>query len=302
MRSKRDDSHPPEIAMAPRAVPATVCARLLFGGFMNQFGWFFVGFGMIFVWVFAAAADFSGVHAFRGELETTPGTIDGSEQTSYSEGGSEHTDGTPVFAVRYTFTDADENEYAGMSYQTGTGLDAGTAVTVEYPRGRPEMSRIRGMRRAPFGPWVAFVLIFPLIGAVFVLNGLRRGMRGLRLLKHGDGAFGTLKRKEATNVQVNDRTVYELTFAFTARDGQTYEMIAKSHHPERLEDERRELLMYDPGRPARAVLLDALPGSPRIDEYGQVRAGSLRAGLLVASLPVVTLVGHGVYAWLRFGS
>jgi hypothetical protein len=149
-----------------------------------------------------------------------------------------------------------------------------------------------------FGAGAAFVVIFPLVGLVFVLIGLRGGRRAAHLLANGKLTTGTLKSKVATNTRVNNQTVYKLTFEFQAEEGGTYETVVRTHVVHRLVDEPQERLLYDPFFPARAVLLDNLPGSPRIDPTGQLRA-SATAPLYVL-LPAISLFGHGAYAFLRF--
>ncbi|MGD8453005.1 MAG: DUF3592 domain-containing protein [Phycisphaerae bacterium] len=294
------DANPlPMIADPPRAVPLLVRGRVLCGGFANQFGWLFLGFGLVFVWIFVGFGDVSSIFIFRGELDTAMGHVTHGEKTSFSEGGDENNDGTPIYAIHYTFTDEDDRTYDGVSYATGRELDAGANVTIEFPAGSPETSRIRGMRRAPFGALVLITWVFPLVGAIFVVAGLRKGVRGGYLLRNGRLAHGRLLDKKTTNTRINNRMVYKLTFAFEADDGVTYEAIARSHEPEKLEDEADELLLYDPLRPEKAVLLDNLPGQPRFDEFGQIRTGSVRAALRVLILPAVTIIGHGLYALLR---
>ena len=76
--------------------------------------------------------------------------------------------------------------------------------------------------------------------------------------------------------------------------------MAKTHRPEVLEDEEQELLLYDPSRPGYAVMLDNLPGNPRIDSAGDIRAGSAASALLVLVIPATALIGHGIYIYLRF--
>jgi len=261
----------------------------------------FAGFGMVFVWVFVPAVGITTLFAFRGELETAKGVVDRREKTHYSVGGDDHSDGTPVYAIHYTFADADENPHSGVSYSTGGGPSQGSRVTIEYRASEPETSRVRGLRAAPFGPWASFVVIFPIVGVGMLLTGLLRGRRGVRLLKHGHAALGTLQHKEPTNTTINNRRVFKLTFAFKADDGQEYEAIAKSNMPEKLEDEEQELLMYDPAAPQRAVMMDELPGSPRFDEFGQIRPSSMGASVRVLLIPLASLIGHGLYALLRYG-
>ena len=41
-------AQPFSFSLPPRDVPLTVRLQVLFGGFLNQFGWLFFGFGMVF--------------------------------------------------------------------------------------------------------------------------------------------------------------------------------------------------------------------------------------------------------------
>ncbi len=284
----------------PRSVPIAVRARVLFGGILSQFGWLFLGFGLIFGWVFGLQTDVTGMFLFRGELSVGQGTITASEETPYYEGGDEHTKGTAVYASRYTWLGPDERWREGVSYAVGRRLEPDAPVTIEYATGKPEVSRIRGMRRSPFAVWAAFVFIFPLIGLCIVAVGLRRGLKANRLLGHGCLALGRLQSKAATNTKVNDRPVYNLTFAFEDQDGSTCEAHARSHTPEELEDDAEEPLLYDPANPAYSVMLDNLPGAPRIDESGGIQSGNSAAAAASLLLPAATLIGHGSYLYLRF--
>lgn len=119
------------IAGPPRPVPLLVRLRVLFGGFINQFGWFFFGFGLIFVWAFTLKADLTSWYVFRGRLENAEGVITTSRKTNMSVGGSKHSDGMPVYGHSYRFVGPDGIEYKGISYQTGGGLREGQKVTIE---------------------------------------------------------------------------------------------------------------------------------------------------------------------------
>jgi hypothetical protein len=284
----------------PRRVPMSVRCRVLFGGFLNQMGWALFGFGMIFVWAFLPASDFASMVYFRGHLITAQGKITKCEKTSFSVGGGEHTDGTPVYANYYRFTH-DGQDIKGVSYGTGMQRRPGTTVTIEISPGNLNRSRIQGMRTQPVGPWVAFVLLFPMIGLVMMGIGLRHGFKATRLLTQGLVGRGRLIDKKATNTSFNDQRVYQFTFEFEDTDGYTHRATAKTHHLSMLEDEAEEPLLYAPADPSYAVLLDILPGSPRIDEQGQIQSPSgLLGSLLVLVIPMVTLVGNGLYIMWRY--
>ncbi len=288
------------LAGPPRSVPLLVRLKVLLGGFFSQFGCFFFGFGMIFVWAFTMNADLTSWRRFRGPLETAEGTVIRSEKTSFSVGGSEHSKGTPIYATHYSFVGPGGIEYSGVSYAKGNKLPTGRKVTVEYPQSKPDTSRIRGMRTSPMGLFGLFPIIFPVLGLCFMTMGVRKGIKGNRLLTIGRQGTGRLKSKVATSTKINKRPVYKLTFEFTTPDGSKHEAIGKTHMPEKLEDEAQEPLLYDPLRPANAVMLDALPGSPRIDNNGNITAGSTGAALLSLVLPTAAILGHAGYIYVRF--
>jgi len=288
------------LAQPPRPVPLLVRMKVLLGGFFVQFGCFFFGFGMIFVWAFTLNSDLTSWYHFRGPLETVEATVLNSQRTAFSVGGSEHRKGTPIYANHYWFVGPDVVEYKGVSYRKGGQLEKGQKVTVEYPPGQPQKSRIKGMRTSPVGLFGLIPIIFPVVGLCLVAVGLRRGIRGNRLLAIGRQTTGKLKSKARTGTKINNRSVFKLTFEFAAGDGTIHEAVAKSHKPELLEDEAEEPLLYDPLRPAYAVMLDALPGSPRIDANGDIRAGSAGAALLCLAVPAVTILGHAGYIYVRF--
>ena len=287
--AQMDRKYSYDLALPPRHVPWLVRGQLLFGGCLNQFGWLWLGFSLIFVWLFVLNADLSAVLFTLEAVETSSGVVSAVEETHASE------DDVPVYAYHYSFRVEElETAYRGVSYSTGRYFEPEQEVVVEYLKRDPRISRIEDTRRAEFGPWVLLVLIFPLFGLVFVIIGLKNGFKANRLLAHGKVGLGVLTSKEATNVEVNDQTVYKLTFEFTADDGTLYEIVTKTHLPHSLEDEAEERLLYDPYRPNYAVMLDNLPGAPDIDEMGNIRPVGLRSAWLVLGLPALTLVGHGM--------
>lgn len=141
------------------------------------------------------------------------------------------------------------------------------------------------------------VLLFPAIGLGMIYVGLSKGLRALRLLTHGIPASGRLVREEATSVQINDTPVIAMTFEFKTVDGRTARCVAKTHLTRDLKDDAEEPLVYAPEDPTVAVLLDDLPGKPRINEASVVRS---REGWVwhLLLLPVGTLLMHVVWTAL----
>jgi len=288
----------PSLRRGPRRIPLSTRLVVVFGGGLAFFGWFFFAFGMVFVWVFAGNADWSSLIHFRGSLQTATGQVTASEKTGFSEGGDDHHDGTPVFALHYRFNLGGTN-YEGVSYRLGSVGRVGDRVSVEFPAGRPGLSRVRGLKRAPMSLWAAVVLIIPTIGLATVLPGVWRGMRGLRLLAHGELVTGKLIRKEPTSVKVNNLPVYKLVFHFIDLLGQVREATTKTHQTQRLEDDAAEQIFYDPQNPDQAVLLDSLPGRRYLGERGEMRPAGFGAALRVMLLPLVALAVVAVGCWWK---
>ena len=282
-------TNPYALAYPPRSVPLLVRIQAIFGGFSSQFGWLFFGFGMVFVWVFGLSTAINSTYFWLNTVETASGTVASIQDTNASENEQ------PVMANQYIFrVERLEQEFRGESYTTGSQYSVGDEVTIEYVAANPNISRIQGTRAGTFSAWALCVVgIFPLVGLVFISVSFMQSFTGTRLLKNGKVTTGRLIDKSPTNTRINDQTVYNLTFEFTAADGRRRKAFARSHKPHNLEDEALEQIVYDPRRPANAVLVDNLPGSPDIDEFGEIHTGSVAKSLLVLILPLFVITVHG---------
>jgi hypothetical protein len=265
---------------------------MLFGGAASQIGWFLLGFGSIFFWIFAWHADLSGWRFRPGSVAQTSGDALGCSDTHYHVGGTESHRGTPVYKNSYRYT-VNGNRYEGASYATGRCVTDGS-VTVEYLLSQPEVSRIMGMRRDLLSPWTILAALLPGAGLALVIAGLVKGRRAVRLLRDGLPAPARLIKKASTGATTFGHADYRMTFEYSAQSGAIGRVTVRTHLPERLEDEQRELLLYDPSAVASAVLLDDLPGTVSVDETGQPKAGGSRRFLL---LPALTILGNGLYIW-----
>jgi hypothetical protein len=247
----------------PRHVDVFSQAVLLLSGFKQQMGWGFFAFGMLFFWIFGMQSTVTKIFSPLGETREVQG------QVVQSEGTNAYENEAQVF--RYTFTYIDEyREYEGTSYGFRF-YEAGSTVPVTYSVKHPERAYITGSRRSVFSAWVLFVVLFPAIGLAMILVDFIRNRQYLRLLKVGQATTGVMKKKEATGstVTINDQKypVYKYTFQFEV-GGKTFESMAKTHRTQRLEDESREIILYDHFNPAHNVLFDSVAISPRIDEAG----------------------------------
>lgn len=196
----------------------------------------------------------------------------------------------------------DGSEYEGVSFQTtrSTRYRDGDPVTIEYPQGRPEISRIKGMRRGPVRFMGLIPLPFLLLGLLMILDSIRECVKANRLLALGEQTTGRLKSKEEKGQ--GETTFYKLTFEFNTHEGTTYQTMVESQTGDitKLEDQAEEPLLYDPRRPSYAVMLDDLPGEPRIQQDGTIRAGPAIKTIMALIIPLATIIGHGIYLYIKF--
>lgn len=283
-----------------RHVPFSTALAVLFGGFFVQFGAGFFAFGMIFWWVFGAQADVTSWYRFSGELQRTTGVALACEHTGITEGGGDHSPGTPIYRIEYEYYELQgSTPITGICFATGMNPAPGQQVEIEYEPGNPAVSRIVGTRKSAIDAWGIFVALFPALGLIFMGLGLRGNLRAVRVLRTGKLARGKLVEKQATNTRINNRTVYRLTFEFQDEQGRIYRVSGKTHITELLEDEELERLLYDPNHPEGGVLVDALPGRPEITPDGEIRGASPGATLLRMLLPVGGVAVHvAVGVWL----
>ncbi len=292
------DRRIPSFSGVPRRVPLRTLLAVLLGGFSTRIGWVSLTIGLAVGWTFARHADYSAPVFALLRKETANGVVLEVRETRATEGGSDDTPGRRIYQIRYAFV-AQGREREGVSYTSWDPPSPGQRVTVEYLASDASLSRIRGMRRAVFGPFAALALIFPLLGVWPLVHGLREGIQGCWLLRRGRLARARLKDIRPTNVSINNRPVMALTFEFRAQDGMDYQIVAKSHQPERLEDEAEEVVLYDATDPARAAMLDAMPGPPALGEGGEVLASPWRRVMWALGLPVLSAIGAGLFlaAW-----
>jgi hypothetical protein len=192
----------------------------------------------------------------------------------------------------YRFEDARGAPHEGRSYDT-SGPKVGATATVEYARGAPELSRLRGQSVGSMPPIAAIPQsAIGVVGLALLFGGVLAGRRNVRLLRIGEPARGRLIAREPTGTKINNQRVWKLTFAFVTADGRPAQAIARSHQLRELLDEAEEPLLYDPKSPARAAMLDAMPGNPRLDAQGNLVVTRGAFGPMV--LPVIAILAWGV--------
>lgn len=276
----------------PRYLDAFSQAAIQFGGMLQQFGWGFFAFGMIFFWIFVGNSEAFYLFERRANWVETQGKVTELSSTNFSENES--------VVLRNTFTFIhDYREYEGKAFTLESKFREGEAVWVLYDPDDPTRSMIKGARRAPFGYSVLFVLLFPLIGAGFIVYQFWQNQQFIKLLKLGVFSLAKQANKEPTNGSVTINGVrypiYKYTFEFMVEE-EPVQAICQTHRTELVEGEDREIVLYDPLNPSYNMVYDVVPNVPEIDADGYLKPVSWQK-IWVFLLPVLTILINAI-GWL----
>jgi uncharacterized protein DUF3592 len=289
-----------QLADPPREVSGLLQLQVLFRSGAQGFAWPWIFFWGFVLWLFVGLGgmDFATeVRFLATSVERTKGKITGCEGTN-----TEINERT-VNAFEFVFTDAQGGQHTATSYSQQSYMAVGAPVSVEYLSAAPGKARIVGMRLSSLPLLVVGIMgVFPGVGVLLILFGLRKGLKARRLLARGRMALASVLRQEATGTRINEKPVMKITYSFTDDEGQTHRFMHKTHEIEAITDDSGgERILYDPQDPSSAFLLDELPGSGYVSPNGAFQpSGSAVEGL---KMPALTLLVHGgiFVAWILQG-
>jgi hypothetical protein len=273
----------------PRSLNAYTQMTILLGGFFQQFGWAFLGFGMIFVLAFSPFEAWKYA-LVPGPWDEVKGTVIATDPTNTSI--NENTVFKHGFLYVYQAT-----EYTGICYSLNS-YAPGASVPVKVNVRKPERSKIAGSQTAAAPRFASFVLIFPLVGLIMLVPGVRQQAKTLDLLRYGEFTRGVITNKEATGtvISINNVSypVMKYTFRFS-HGGREYDAVCKTHITQPLEDEERESILYYPDDPKFNAVYDGIYGAPQMDSMGYyIPADWRKAWVFLAPALSIALVATEV--------
>lgn len=286
---------PSEAALARlRPAPRLVSRGLTFclcTGFLAQLGFLVVMFSTIFVFAFRVPQLVGDLlWPARGSVPLLGTVIDVSDEPLRINKEQVH---------RVSFQWEEQGKrFVGESYVTGeVRYGRGARVELLVAPGHPEDAVIQGMRRTAAPVGLVVIALFPLAGLALVGGNVALGLSRARLLRVGELARARLVKHRRIEQPLqsysrhrrrrlaNELPVFELTFRYVVKSGESYETVVKNTDTSDLTDDREEPVLYDPRAPYRARLLGELPGDPRPDEDGNFTGhGSITLRLLVPAL------------------
>lgn len=257
--------------------------KVLCGGALFQVGAVFFWFGLPFSLVFVLESEVRNVFKFDGAWVESVGMLQETEETNAS------VNDRPIYRYYFSYN-VEGQSYQGYSSSVQepsyVETEAGRELSIQYKEGNVARSRIVGMRQETFSFWIAFVLIFPLIGGIVYFSAIITNLRALSLLKRGRVAQGKYLRSTDTGSSVNEQPIYKYEFGFEV-DGRSHIATAKTHLTASMEDEETEMILYDPKNPERNIVYDSIESINKLDLHGDVPKAGIRALLN----PLSTILG-----------
>jgi hypothetical protein len=279
--------------LPPRHIGLFTKAVVLFSGFLQQFGWIFFVMGSLFSWIFIPPSTVRFWFETGKDWKEVPGKVITAEPTNSAVNEE------VVYRYLHSF-EVNGQRFTGKSFTTGPDLQGGQEVTIRYDANAPDKtSYIQGSDRAVFPAFVLFVLIFPLVGLGFIVHSIRQNAKAIKLLEIGEFTRGAMCSKEATNstVKINNNTypVYKYSFEFEA-NGRTHNAICKTHQAWLVEDEQREIILFDKYNPDFNIVYDATANMPNISEQGILEPAGF-GKLVYLALPLMGVAIHLLFLW-----
>ncbi len=259
------------LSRPPRHVPLSTRLAVVFGGALaGTLGWWFLFLGTLGASLVLKAELVEELVMTVAPTEVVPGKVLGSAPTSASMNNQ------PIYRVRFEFTPKEGRALRAAGYVVSGPPPTGSPLSVEYLTLDPKVARPAHGMRSRVGLWGVLVLVFPTIGALFVVPAVLRGIRNVRLLAEGEVAKARRSALRPLNMAVNRRQVFEYEFTFEDRQGQLHSTTLKSVRRPELEDEELEFVLYDPWNPEWSCVLDNLPGAVKFDRGGQIAPVGLK--------------------------
>jgi hypothetical protein len=275
-----------------RSIPLPIVLQIAFNNVLSMIGWIFFGVGMILFLLIGLDSNLFTFHRFMGELEKVEGKV---LKTSYTDWSI---DEESVVRWIYTF-DYQGKKYLGTSYAVDMTALPDQSVIVEFAANSPEYSRIEGFNEALIPWWITIiVMIFPMLGLLFIYLSVRHLPKTIGLLRSGTLAYASYVDKESTDMIVNNMPVYKLRFQFEDDRGNTHYAFAQSHLIDDLTDNPQKAVIYHPQEPEKALLLDELPGRPYLNEEGRWQCRE--QGYLYLLPAAIAVIVSAIIAFFKF--
>jgi hypothetical protein len=194
----------------------------------------------------AAENDFTPTIAYITTFNETPYTVNDN----------------PLLEYHYRYSSNGNILNSGSFLEFAEIYKSGQEIQIEYLIDFPEISRISGKDRRNYHQIMFLAGIGgTLAGFFFLYPSIRKTRRERKILMDGLPARGKLIQAEPTDLQVNEQTVYKLTYEYSTGPNKSQQFSVRSHMIRNLSEEHTETVVYDPLKPSSPLIINTLPRS-----------------------------------------
>jgi Protein of unknown function (DUF3592) len=246
----------------PRQVSAHLAKAVMKGGgttwFVALFGLVFACLGLLFVVIFFPWRFMDDWRLASDAAQTTRGIITTVQRTSMS------INKTRVMEYTFRYTPGDGRLREGRCFTTGQSWQSSAEVEVRYLPTTPDLACVEGARLSEGGWGGAFVLLFPLVGAGFVVWPVVNQVKTRRLLHEGQVTEVDILSVDRTNTRINNQYVYKIVISSSSFSGGQPVTVRRTDRREidlalnRLRDQQSVYILYDSRNPRRLIFPEAL--------------------------------------------
>ncbi len=238
-----------------------------FGRSSFNIGFLFALIGLIFVVYFSFQLNWKIIFAGKDDFRSTTATVTEFHETQYTLNDN------TLFEYHYRYTVPGRKPFSGSFLEYSGAYRNGQDIRIEYLENDPGISRFSGKDRRNYDKVMFLAGVGGLlVGFSFLYPSCRKTRRERKILIAGLPSRGRLIHAEPTNLKINEQTVYNLTYEYETYQGKSQKFSLRSHMIRNLSEEHTENLVYDPGHPDKAVVVDTLPGS--VARYVSSKIGS----------------------------
>jgi len=291
----------------PRSVSAGLKFSALLGGRGTQLAWFMLLLALPGIWYCLTTKEvdpFFNFH-FLGETKKTTGYVSSliEGKTEFFEKGlyGMPTERVEIRGIHYWYTGPGGLTYNGTAWglqqnRHNQWAQVAATIPVEYVAGKPNISRVKGLRREEYGKqaiwasefWLA--VTFGTLAALGIMGSLARGWGITALLAKGHVVTGVLGSVEPLFAGKWTH-LRKLHYRYNVgREERWFSLYSR-----RVDDEMphgQETVLVHPTKPETGMPLSHIPGQVALEQDGGFSEGEFNSSKYLL-LPALCLVGYG---------
>lgn len=212
----------------------------------SLFGWVLLAFGLPFFVIAISSFSYESFITNWDTAKSVNGVISNVEESALGENGFS------IYTNEYEY-EIETTVFRGIGYSRGNRFNQGDTVTVMYQEDNHQISRIKGMRKSPWGLASLLTILFPLLGIYFLYKGIAWGKDKSKAVLNGVMTKSRVSKSVKTNTQTNEDALFKHYIEFEDLNRKRHECSYFSVFTPKDEVE----LIYNEDDPSKTLVLQS---------------------------------------------